>query len=65
MDGASKVFGSGVGLIIQSPIRELMEQTMYLSFSVSNNEAEYENVIVRLDIALILVITKLEIRSDS
>lgn len=42
-----------------------MEQIIYLSFSVSNNETEYEIVIVRLDIALILVITKLEIMSDS
>lgn len=65
MDGASKVFGSGVGLIVQSPIREPIEQTIYLSFFVSNNEAEYETIIVGLDIALILVITKLEIMSDS
>lgn len=65
MDGTSKVSGFGVGLIVQSPIRELIEQTIYLSFSVSNNKAEYETIIVGLDIALILVITKLEIRSDS
>ena len=42
-----------------------MEKTIYLSFFVSNNEAEYKTVIVGLDIALILVITKLEIKSDS
>ena len=57
--------GSGVGLTLQSPIGELIEQTIRLNFSVSNNEAEYEVVIVGLDHALVLAAIKLEIRSDS
>ena len=55
---------SGVGLILQSPTRELMEQAIRLSFFASNNEVEYD-VLVELDLALVLAATKLEIRSDS
>ena len=57
--------GSGVGLILQSPTGELMEQAICLSFSVSNNEVEYEVFLVELNLALVLATTKLEIRSDS
>ena len=56
---------SGVGLILQSPIGELMEQAIRLSFFASNNEAEDDVVLVELDLALVLAATKLEIRSDS
>ena len=42
-----------------------MEQFICLNFSASNNKAEYEAVIVRLNLALMLVATKLEIKSDS
>ena len=59
------VSGSKVGLILQSPIGELMEQVIHLNFSASNNEAEYEAVLVGLDLALILAASKLEIKSDS
>ena len=57
--------GSRVSLILQSPIRELMEQVIRLSFSTSNNEVEYEVVLAELNLALMLVATKLEIRNDS
>ncbi|KAL6350663.1 hypothetical protein AAG906_028115 [Vitis piasezkii] len=50
VDGVS---GSEVVLILQSPISELMEQVIRLI------------VLVGLDLALTLIATKLEIRSDS
>ena len=31
-----------------------MEQAIHLNFSASNNEAEYEVVLARLDLALVL-----------
>ncbi|RVW15713.1 hypothetical protein CK203_075385 [Vitis vinifera] len=58
------VSGSRVGLILQSPIGELMEQAIHLNFSASNNEAEYEAVLVGLDLALILAASKLETRKE-
>ena len=65
VDEVFRLSASGVGLTLQSPIGELIEQTIRLNFSVSNNEAEYEVVIVGLDHALVLAAIKLEIRSDS
>ena len=57
--------GSRVGLILQSTTGELMEQAARLNFSASNNKAKYEPILVELDLALALVATKLETRSDS
>ena len=65
VDRVSKVSESGIGLILQSLTGKLMEQAICLSFFASNNEVEYEVVLARLDLALILAATKLEIRSDS
>ena len=59
------MFESEVGLILRSPTKELMEQAICLSFSISNNETEYEVVLTGLDLALVLTTTKLEIKSDS
>lgn len=56
---------SRVGLILQSPIGELIEQAIRLSFFASNNETKYETVLVGPDLALILVVAKLEIKSNS
>ena len=64
VDRASEVFGSGVSLILQSLIGELMKQAICLSFSTSNNVVEYEVILTELDLALTLATTKLEIRSD-
>ncbi|RVW26302.1 hypothetical protein CK203_107169 [Vitis vinifera] len=50
--------------MIDVEIRELMEQAICLNFFAANNEVEYEVVLVRLDLALVLAATKLEIRSD-
>ena len=65
VDEASKVSGSGIGLLLQSSTEELIEQVIHINFLSSNNEAKYEVVLAKLDLALMLVITKLEIRSDS
>ena len=56
---------SGVGLVLQSPTGELMEQTIRLSFSTSNNETEYEVMLAELDLALMLVVAKFKVLSDS
>ncbi|KAL6331838.1 hypothetical protein AAG906_020182 [Vitis piasezkii] len=44
---------------------ELMEQTIRLSFSTSNNETKYEVMLAELDLALMLVVAKFKVRSDS
>lgn len=65
VDKTSKAFGSGVGLVLQSPTGEVMEQVICLNFPTSNNEAEYEAMLAKLDLALMLATARLEVRSDS
>ena len=65
VDGASRSSGSGMGLLLQSPIGEQPEQAIRLGFPISNNEAEYEAILSKLDLALTLFVSKLKIYSDS
>ncbi|WKA09087.1 hypothetical protein VitviT2T_026765 [Vitis vinifera] len=65
VDGASRSSGSGVGLLLQSPTGEHLEQAIRLGFSASNNEVEYEAILSGLDLALALSVSKLRIYSDS
>ena len=65
VDGASRSSVSGVGLLLQSPIGEHLEQAIRLGFPASNNEAEYEAILSRLDLALALSISRLRVYSDS
>ena len=41
-DGAANQKGSGVGLVLISPEKLIMEKSLRLGFSATNNEAEYE-----------------------
>ena len=54
-----------MGLVLQSPTGEHLEQAIRLGFSASNNEAEYEAILSGLDLALALSVSKLRIFSDS
>ncbi|RVW37155.1 Gag-Pol polyprotein [Vitis vinifera] len=65
VDGASRSSGSGVGLLLQSPTGEHLEQAIRLGFPTSNNEAEYETILSGLDLALALSVSKLRVYSDS
>ncbi|RVW85539.1 Gag-Pol polyprotein [Vitis vinifera] len=65
VDGASRSSGSGVGLLLQSPLGEQLEQVIRLGFPASNNKAEYEAILSGLDLALTLSVSKLRVYSDS
>ena len=65
VDGASRVSGSRMGLLLQSSTGEQLEQAIRLGFPTFNNEAKYEAILVGLSIALTLSTSKLEIHSDS
>ena len=65
VDGASRSSGSEVGLLLQSPIEEHLEQAIRLGFPASNNEVEYEVILSGLDLALALSVSKLRVYSDS
>ena len=46
VDGASNQKGSGVGLVLMSPEKVVIEKSLRLDFSATNNEAEYETLLV-------------------
>ena len=45
VDGASNQKGSGVGLVLMSPEKVVIEKSLRLDFSATNNEAEYETLL--------------------
>ena len=51
MDGAANAQGSNAGLILTSPDGIDVEYALRFGFQASNNEAEYEAVIVGLNLA--------------
>ena len=46
VDGASNQKGSGVGLVLISPEKVIVEKSLRLDFSATNNEAEYETLMM-------------------
>ena len=46
VDGAANQRGSGVGLVLVSPERITIEKSLRLNFSATNNEAEYEALLM-------------------
>ena len=41
VDGVTNQRGSGVGLVLESPKKTIIEKSLRLGFSATNNEAEY------------------------
>ena len=65
VDGASNSKGSGAGIMLISPEGLVLEQAVRLRFSASNNEAEYEAMLIGLRIARKLGANHLQIFCDS
>ena len=42
IDGVANQRGSGVGLVLVSPEKTIIEKSLRLGFSTTNNEAEYK-----------------------
>ena len=45
VDGASNQKGSGVGLVLMSPEKVVIEKSLRLDFLAANNETEYETLL--------------------
>ena len=54
-----------MGLLLQSPTGEQLEQAIRSGFFALNNKAEYEAILSGLDLTLALSVSKLRIYSDS
>ena len=65
VDRAANAQGSGVGLILTSPNGIDVEYALRFGFQASNNEAEYEAVIVGLNLAHSMEADQLEVCNDS
>ena len=48
VDGASNQKGLGVGLVLMSPEKVVIEKALRLNFLATNNEAEYEALLIRM-----------------
>ncbi|XP_071715150.1 uncharacterized protein [Rutidosis leptorrhynchoides] len=64
-DGASCAEGAGAGLVLANPSGEEHTYALRFNFDVSNNEAEYEALLVGLNIARKMNIAKLRAFTDS
>ena len=65
VDGDSSRQGSGIGIQLESPTGEMIEQSFRLGFSASNNEAEYESLIAGLRLAQSIGAREISASSDS
>ena len=65
IDGSSTRDGSGVGIVLKSPEGSVIEQSVRLGFTASNNESEYEALIVGMKKAKALGVRNLQIHCDS
>lgn len=50
-DGASNIRGLGLKIILRSPKRDKIAQVIRCNFQATNNEAEYEVLVIRLSVA--------------
>ena len=57
--------GSDIGIYLKTPTRKIIEQSFYLRFKASNNEAEYEAIVVGLRLTKALDVTQLKVMNDS
>ena len=64
INGAFRQSGVGIGLQLRTPSGEKIEQEIWLGFSASNNESEYEAILTELELAAALSAERLLIQSD-
>ena len=65
VDGASNQKDSGVGLVLMSPEKVVIEKSLRLDFSATNNEAEYETLLVGMAMVQRMGGKSIKIFSDS
>jgi hypothetical protein len=65
VDGASNSKSSGAGIVLISPEDLVLEQAVRLKFSASNNEAEYEALLIGLRTASKLGASHFQVFCDS
>ena len=64
-DGSSRLIGAGVGLVLITPEDKSIEYALKIQFKATNNEAEYEAVITRLQLCKALEAKRISLKTDS
>ena len=64
VDGVANHRGSGVGLVLISPERIIIEKSLRLGFSATNNEVEYKTLLVGMTMVQKMGGKAVEIFSD-
>nr|KYP53992.1 hypothetical protein KK1_000157 [Cajanus cajan] len=65
VDGSSNGQGSGVGIILESPSSITLEQSMCFGFQASNNQVEYEALLVGMRLAAEIGARKVHFHEES
>ncbi|XP_027903591.1 uncharacterized protein LOC114163480 [Vigna unguiculata] len=65
VDGSSNPQGVGAGIVLEGPDDILVEQYLRFNFKTSNNQAEYEAIIIGLNLARDVGAKKLLCKTDS
>jgi ribonuclease HI len=64
-DGAHSSFGSGEGIFLTAPSKETFYYSYRLEYHCTNNVAEYEYLIIGLNLAIAKGVTHLKVIGDS
>ncbi|XP_059635256.1 uncharacterized protein LOC132277412 [Cornus florida] len=64
-DGSSMADGAGAGIVIISPAGRKVSFSFFLDFKCSNNQAEYEVLIIGLEILIEMAVRDVKIFGDS
>ena len=64
-NGASNKHGAGIGIVLENSSGILIEESMQLNGVMTNNEAEYEALLYKLELALRLGVRRITINLDS
>ncbi|XP_074351495.1 uncharacterized protein LOC141690608 [Apium graveolens] len=64
-DGASNVNGTGLGLVLKSPQGDTLAYSICCEFKATNNESEYEALIIGLTTAVDMKIAHIKVNCDS
>ena len=65
MVGSSNKQAGGVGIVLCSPERDEIECMVRLDFPTTNNEVEYETLVVGIDLAKVVGAANVVIHCDS
>lgn len=65
VDGATNQRGSGLGMVLISPDDDILERAVKCEWRTTNNEAEYEALILGLQSTISMGTSRLRVNSDS